>query len=72
MNYLVATAVGGIMEQPHITYEDPQWIEAESEEEAEDKYNKINNCNYFYGEVIGTEETGQTKQNEPVRHNSFN
>ena len=71
MNYLVATQVGGVMEQPHFTYERQQWIEANSESEACEKYDQINNCSYYYGTVIGNEETGQTIFNEPTKHNSF-
>ena len=50
--YLVATAVGGVMEHPDIEYQNKQYIEAHSEQEAVDIYNKRNRCNYYYGEVI--------------------
>ena len=50
--YLVALAVGGLMECPEITYQDYQEIEADSAEEACKIYNKKNNCDYFYGTVI--------------------
>lgn len=50
--YLVALAVGGLMECPEITYQDYQEIEADSAEEARMIYNKKNNCDFFYGEVI--------------------
>lgn len=50
--YLVALAVGGLMECPEITYQDYQEIEADSAEEARKIYNKKNNCDFFYGEVI--------------------
>lgn len=50
--YLVATACGGIMEDPEIHYEDYQVIRADNKKEAEEKYNKINNCSYYYGSVI--------------------
>lgn len=50
--YLVALQVGGIMEHPEYTYQDYQIIEAKSRREAEDIYNKKNNCNYYYGSVI--------------------
>ena len=72
MKYLVATEVGGIMEQPHFTYENIQTIEADSESEAVQIYNKTNNCNYFYGIVIGNEKTGRTRFDEPKKQNSFN
>lgn len=47
--YLVALAVGGLMEMPEIRYENFDVIEANSKKEAEDKYNKKHNCSYFYG-----------------------
>lgn len=50
--YLVATACGGVMEDPEIHYEDYQVIRADSECEAVKKYNEINNCSYYYGSVI--------------------
>lgn len=50
--YLVALAVGGLMECPEITYQDYQEIEADSAEEARMIYNNKNNCDFFYGEVI--------------------
>ena len=59
------------MEQPHYTYENHQWIEAGSEVEAVKIYNKLNNCSYYYGHVIGNRNTGQTIFNEKVQHNSF-
>jgi len=71
MRYIVATAVGGIMEQPNITYEDHQVIEAESERQAESIYDKINNCSYFYGKVVGTQDKGVKLHSEPTVHNSF-
>jgi hypothetical protein len=43
---------GGIMEDPDIHYEKYQLIRAESAKEAVEKYNKLNNCNYYYGKVI--------------------
>lgn len=51
--YVVACACGGVMEDPDIHYEDYQLIRAENEAEAENKYNIINNCNYYYGVVVG-------------------
>lgn len=50
--YLVALAVGGLMECPEITYQDYQEIEADNEEDACKIYNEKNNCDYFYGAVI--------------------
>ena len=71
MKYLVALQVGGVMEQPYFTYERQQLIEANSESEACEKYDKINNCSYYYGTIIGNEITGQIKFNEQPKHNSF-
>ena len=50
--YLVAEACGGVMEDPEIHYENHQVIRANSEREAEEKYNKLNNCSYYYGTVL--------------------
>ena len=50
--YLVALAVGGLMEYPEITYQDYQVIEADSPEEARKIYNERNKCDFFYGEVL--------------------
>lgn len=47
--YLIALSVGGLMEQPEITYEDFQVIEATTQYEAIKKYNELNKCSYFYG-----------------------
>ena len=59
--WLVALAVGGLMEQPEITYSKYQVIEAKTEEEAEDIYNTKNKCSYFYGSCLGEydESTGR-------------
>ncbi len=51
--YLVATACGGVMEDPDIHYEDYQIIRADTKHEAVEKYNKLNHCSYYYGVVIG-------------------
>ena len=55
--YLIATSVGGLMEMPNITYEDFDVIEANTRDEALEKYNKKYNCSYFYGtclaEIVG-------------------
>lgn len=50
--YLVAEAWGGIMEDPEIHYEKHQVIRANSEQEAEEKYNRLNDCSYYYGTVL--------------------
>ena len=50
--YVVALCCGGLMEDPEIHYEDYQIIRADSADEARRKYNKVNNCSYFYGSVI--------------------
>ena len=51
--YVVALCCGGLMEDPEFHYHDYQIIRADSKDEAEDKYNKLNNCSYFYGSVMG-------------------
>lgn len=51
-SYIVALKSGGIMEDPTIRYSDYQLINAESETEACEKYNTINNCNFYYGYVV--------------------
>lgn len=50
--YVVALAIGGLMEHPDFEYENYQIIRADSEEEAVKKYDKLNNSSYFYGKVI--------------------
>ena len=50
--YVVALRCGGCMENPNISYENFQIIHADSEKEAERKYNEINKCSYYYGEVL--------------------
>ncbi|HWY09698.1 MAG TPA: hypothetical protein VN026_00160 [Bacteroidia bacterium] len=47
--YLIAEAVGGLMEMPEFSYNNPQVIEANSRDESINIYNKKNNCSYFYG-----------------------
>ena len=61
--YLVALANGGEMENPTITYSKYQIIEAETEEAAEEEYNRKNNCSYYYGECLGeyNESTGKVE-----------
>ena len=51
--YVVAMRCGGVMEDPRIHYEHYQLIHADSEAEAKRKYNKLNNCSYYYGSVMG-------------------
>ena len=41
------------MEDPEFHYHDYQIIRADSEDEAREKYNKLNNCSFFYGSVMG-------------------
>lgn len=51
--YEVAMLCGGIMEDPDFHYEDCQIITAKSEKEVKEKYDKLNNCSYYYyGEVL--------------------
>ena len=42
-----------LMEDPEIHYTDHQVIRASSEDEARQKYNELNHCSYFYGQVLG-------------------
>ena len=51
--YIVALRCGGLMEDPEIHYHDYQIIRADSRVEAVYKYNVLNNCNYFNGNVMG-------------------
>ena len=51
-SYVVALRSGGIIEDPTIRYSDYQLINAESEKEACEKYNRMNNCNFYYGHVV--------------------
>ena len=50
--YLVAQLCGGVMEDPDMYYRNFQIIRADSEIEAKSKYDEINNCQYYYGNVI--------------------
>ncbi len=52
VGYVVAMLCGGMMECPEMYYSDYQLIFADSEREALDKYNKLNNCSYFYGAIV--------------------
>lgn len=51
-SYVIALRCGGIMEDPEIHYHHYQLINAESEADACEKYNRMNNCNFYYGHVI--------------------
>lgn len=51
-NYLVALRTGGEMGNSDISYNDFQIIEAENKLDACKRYNKINDCSYFYGEAL--------------------
>lgn len=50
--FKVGCAVGGVMEHLDIIYENIQIIEAHNKEEAKKIYDEINDCNYYYGEVL--------------------
>ena len=50
--YLVALECGGVMEDPDIHYEDFQIIKADSADEARQKYDELNHCEYYYGSVL--------------------
>lgn len=50
--YIVGLNTGGLMESPQIIYERFQVIEAETPKGAKDKYDEINNCDYFWGRTI--------------------
>ncbi len=50
--YLVATAVGGVMEHPDVEYQNKKYIRADSRRQACEIYNDICKCNYYYGEVL--------------------
>ena len=47
--YLIATMIGGLIEQLKVFYEKPDIIEADNQDDALDIYNKKYNCSYFYG-----------------------
>ena len=67
--YLVALSVGGLMEMPEITYQDFDIIEANSRDEAREKYNKKHNCSYFYGTCLAEKVDGKiTVLNKKVSH----
>ena len=50
--YIVAMLCGGTPECPDFYYRDYQLIFADSEKDAIDKYNYLNNCSYFYGDIV--------------------
>lgn len=52
-NYIVATAIGGVMEHPDFEYVDQETIRAKSKQEAVQKYEKIHPHNYWFAKVIG-------------------
>jgi hypothetical protein len=57
--YLIALSVGGIMEQPEFTYSGYEIIEAKNIREAEQLYNKKNNCSFFYGTCMAEKVDGK-------------
>lgn len=50
--FIVALRLGGMTGEPEVSYKDYQYIRADSESAAVTKYNRLNNCSYFYGDVI--------------------
>ena len=50
--YVIALCCGGLMEDPDFHYHNFQMIRADTEYEAVEKYNELNNCGYFYGRVM--------------------
>ena len=57
----MALSVGGLMEMPEITYQDFDIIEAETQDEAREKYNKKHDCSYFYGTCLAEKVDGKIK-----------
>ena len=57
--YLIALCVGGLMEMPVTIYQDHDIIEANSQDEAREKYNKKHNCSYFYGTCLAEKVDGK-------------
>lgn len=45
--YVIALAIGGVMEHPHFEYQDYRLIEASSKEEAIRKYKEETGCEYW-------------------------
>ena len=55
MKYIIGLLVGGLMEDPDFRFTGPyDIIEANSDKEAQNIYNKKYKCNYFSGEVMCT------------------
>lgn len=53
MKYIVGLLVGGLMEDHNFRFTEPyDIIEANSDEEARNIYNKKHKCYYFYGSVM--------------------
>ena len=64
--YLVALRTGGEMGgDPSISYHDYQIIEAVSKDKAEDEYDRINKCSYYYGHCFG--ETDGVNVSIPIK-----
>jgi len=61
--YLVALCVGGIMEDPEISYTEYEIIEAQNGKEAVAIYNKKNNCKFYYGCLMATKTKNGVKVN---------
>lgn len=59
--YLIALQVGGLMEMPEFSYNDFDVIEANTKEEAVEKYNTKNNCSFFYGSCLAEKVKGKIK-----------
>ena len=57
--YVVATCCGGLMEDPEIYYINYQVINADTPEEAKLKYDKINDCSFYYGQVLSEIKEGK-------------
>jgi hypothetical protein len=57
--YIVALHCGGLMEAPEIYHTSGQIIEANTEKEAVEIYNKKNNCYYFYGDTVAQYKDGK-------------
>lgn len=51
--YLVCLQTDGIVDTPAQRLSNCQIIKAIDEKQAEEKYNKLNNCYYFYGSCVG-------------------
>lgn len=51
-NYLVGTAIGGVMEHPQFIYEKLRTVQATSEEEAKEIYKSHIPTNYWFPRVL--------------------